>query len=186
MELSLIYKNLGIAAAVSTNHARLGHMDQGAFKAFTDDYSRFKGVMEAEGIRAYFGAEAFVQGTEYLVYGMYPHEFINLLGFDQHGGFMMAVKSSGALAIQSHPFRIKRGRMVHILGRACDGYEINNCHPGHSNNNDLAELLLARIGGIGTGGSDAHRPSHAGGYMELSELPADEKDLARLLLQLKR
>lgn len=184
-DLSTIYKNLGITAVVSTNHARLEKMDQQAFKAFTDDYIRFSGIMAGAGIKTFFGAEAFVQGTEYLVYGMYPHEFMGLLGLHRHADFIQALHSAGALAVQSHPFRIKRGRMVHMLGKVCDGYEINNCHPRHSNNNDLALLLLARLGGVGTGGSDAHKPSHAGGCMELPSMPADEKELAGMLLQLK-
>jgi histidinol phosphatase-like PHP family hydrolase len=181
-ELARIYMELGIDAAVSTDHARPDRMTQADFQAFVAGHARFREAMATSEVKAYFGAEVFIQGTEYLVYGMYPQEFISLLGQTSYRGFMAAVHAAGAVAVQSHPFRIKRGRMVHMLGMPCDGYEVHNCHPKHQNNNELALMLLARLGGIGTGGSDAHKPSHAGGYIEFKGgPPVDEKALVQVL-----
>ena len=149
----------GIKAFVSTDHFKERYFRPG--KATLDDYwVPYYNAVEAASRKSIYvlpGAEVTVGNNDYLIYGMKPQEFIGLTKrqvlFPE---FRKYVNAYGGLVVQAHPFRVKRGSFQHTVNLNIDGLEIENGHPKHKGNNDVAQMLVRRFEMIGSRGSDAH------------------------------
>lgn len=152
---------------------------------FLEGYHKIKEEGYRLGLKVYKGAEFRFDESEndYLLLGFddcllsKPNEVFEL-GLEN---FYKRYHQSGILIIQAHPFR--RG-CAPANPSFLDGVEVQNMHPTHESNNDLAWDFAKRNPRlIRTSGSDCHRfDDIARGGISAPFLPENEKALVSLLL----
>lgn len=156
---------------------------QDKVEAFLTGYRMVKEEGEKRGLKVYRGAEVRFDGSwnDYLLYG-YSDELLR----DPEAIFTMGVEAfyercrqDGAILVHAHPYR-NGGKPTTPL--ALDGVEVFNANMDHDERNPVARTFAQINHLLMTAGSDCHGPKQVGkAGIEVSALPADEKELVALL-----
>ena len=173
-ELVALYKEMGVATIVLTNHyyqhlytdrAQL-RVKEEAVQEYIRCYRDLQQCAQAEGIACILGMEIrFAENeNDYLLYGISEADVAPL--FDSLGGdlktFCSQYKKDTMLLYQAHPFRNK---MIPADPDYLDGIEVFNMHPG-SNSRVIAAREYAQTYNLPMiGGSDCHQTDHVGGCL---------------------
>lgn len=162
--LVLEYKKAGYNGIVICDHFNKETFDKlegirwkTKVNSFLTGYRNAKIAGDKIGLKVYLGMELRMYGdkNDFLIYGLdenfiLQNEKLFLKSLDY---IKKVVDENNLLIIQAHPFRpmcdVADESFVH-------GREVFNGHFNHTSNNDLAQELLDKTGGIATSGSDAH------------------------------
>lgn len=183
------YLAAGYSGIVITDHyapreIRNYHTSLPLLERFLEGYYKVYDEGLKQGLRVYKGAEVnFGDGNDYLVFGwddplLEDPEAVFSMGPEN---FSKCCRAAGTLLIQAHPFRHVCTPADH---RLLDGVEVLNMHPWwDSHNRDALAFAEKWPVLLHTSGSDCHHPAHVGrGGIETAILPANEKELAALLI----
>lgn len=165
------YKEAGYYGIIITDHYYDGYFDglwDSSWEYKIQTYlSGYKSALEEGkkiGLQVFLGLEMrFQEGPEdYLVYGLNEEFLTRNPELYKHTlkSFREAIKDTGALIFQAHPYR--EGLKVapaHLL----DGMETHNGNPRHNSHNHKAHAYAKNHGLKMSAGSDFHRLEDLGG-----------------------
>lgn len=162
------YVSRGYTSLVVTNHlspksfknSRFGDLSgcgwDRKIDLFVNGYERVR-ELAGDRLNVLLGCElrSVLNNNDYLIYGV-TEEFLRSVPEIMEWkikDISAAVRASGALLVQAHPFR---NGMAVTDPALLDGLEIFNGNLGHGNRNEIARMWAEKFGLIPTAGGDCH------------------------------
>ncbi|MBO4310483.1 MAG: histidinol-phosphatase [Lachnospiraceae bacterium] len=163
-------------------------------RQYAKGYEDAKRFGDENDFDVFFGMETGYRGTEFLIYGLSPEEFINIPAIrtcsieEQYS----IVKEAGGMVSQAHPYRVEpyipEVRTFPDYADAIEAYNATHSSPLSQSHNiadwndDAMKLALDNNKPI-TAGSDTHSTILFGGGMAFKKRLKDSRDFCRAVLE---
>lgn len=199
-EMALAAKEYGYTGIFVTDHNWGGNttVDRNLewstwIEQYSEGYRDAKRKGDEIGLDVFWGMEAAFSGTEFLIYGMSPEQFVDNPQL-RHGdipGLYRMVKSAGGMMVQAHPFReevyIPEIRLFPELVDGVEGINATHTNLLSTGHKDPAYDEKAMAYAIEhklpmTAGSDIHSTALLGGGMAFKRRMKSSQDFVKAIL----